>query len=209
MEGAVRLSFRDISISLNLKDGSSKQILDGVSGECTSGRTCALMGPSGAGKTTLVSAVGGDCFDPSAARSHSDPSARRRSTAYAAGALRDAESCFKPSRRSDRTATPRAPAQSHTARHARGHAARGPPRRRGARQRRAAPADADPRHDLLRAADGRAGAERDGACVVLWRRRRPAAAAGRRRHSVCTALTQHTTLSLSPDTARDRCARRC
>ena len=42
MEGAVRLSFRDISISLNLKDGSSKQILDGVSGECTSGLCGAL-----------------------------------------------------------------------------------------------------------------------------------------------------------------------
>ena len=63
----MRLGFRDISISLNLKDGSSKQILHGVSGECTSGRTCALMGPSGAGKTTLVSVCVGECFffDPS------------------------------------------------------------------------------------------------------------------------------------------------
>ena len=77
----MRLSFRDISISLNLKDGSSKQILHGVSGECTSGRTCALMGPSGAGKTTLVServAFGGVTlarwsvffFDPSLDPSH-------------------------------------------------------------------------------------------------------------------------------------------
>jgi ABC-type lipoprotein export system ATPase subunit len=54
---AYTLEFNDVSYFVKLKGGKTKQILHNVSGTCVSGRLMALMGPSGAGKTSLVSTV--------------------------------------------------------------------------------------------------------------------------------------------------------
>ncbi|CAJ1417297.1 unnamed protein product [Effrenium voratum] len=49
------ISFEDISLQLP----SGEQILSGVSGEFRAGRMCAIMGPSGAGKTSLMNVLCG------------------------------------------------------------------------------------------------------------------------------------------------------
>ena len=54
-KGTYTLAFKDISYFVKLQGGKTKQILHGVSGTCVSGQLVALMGPSGAGKTSLVS----------------------------------------------------------------------------------------------------------------------------------------------------------
>ena len=50
--------FKDIGFSVEAKDDNGKkvekQILQGVSATVKSGRVLAIMGPSGAGKTTLI-----------------------------------------------------------------------------------------------------------------------------------------------------------
>lgn len=49
------VSFEDISLELPSGDA----ILSGVSGEFRAGRMCAIMGPSGAGKTSLMNVLCG------------------------------------------------------------------------------------------------------------------------------------------------------
>lgn len=60
---AMRMQHRiDISfdnLGLRLKSGSKATLLRGVSGDLRSGRICAIMGPSGAGKTTFLSTLCG------------------------------------------------------------------------------------------------------------------------------------------------------
>lgn len=50
-----QVSFEDISLELPSGDA----ILSGVSGEFRAGRMCAIMGPSGAGKTSLMNVLCG------------------------------------------------------------------------------------------------------------------------------------------------------
>jgi ABC-type multidrug transport system ATPase subunit len=45
------------NMSLTLKNGTS--VMDGVNGSFKPGRLCAVMGPSGAGKTTIINLVTG------------------------------------------------------------------------------------------------------------------------------------------------------
>lgn len=54
---AVDLDWRDLHLELRKKDGSVQKILDGVSGRASAGRLLAIMGPSGAGKTSLLNAL--------------------------------------------------------------------------------------------------------------------------------------------------------
>jgi ABC-type multidrug transport system ATPase subunit len=66
------ITFDDITYTLPLPDNSEKTILRGISGEIGGGRLTALMGSSGAGKTTLMNVlqargtahgvVGGDIY---------------------------------------------------------------------------------------------------------------------------------------------------
>jgi len=53
----VELSIAFDELGLELPDGS--RVLEGVSGEFVAGRMCAIMGPSGAGKTTFMNALCG------------------------------------------------------------------------------------------------------------------------------------------------------
>ncbi|KXZ53267.1 hypothetical protein GPECTOR_7g1161 [Gonium pectorale] len=55
----VTLSWQDLHCTLKLKDGSTKPILQGVSGVARPGRLVGLMGPSGSGKTSLLTALAG------------------------------------------------------------------------------------------------------------------------------------------------------
>ncbi|KAG2433874.1 hypothetical protein HXX76_008227 [Chlamydomonas incerta] len=55
----VELSWTGLNQTLKLKDGSTKQILKGVSGVARPGRLVGLMGPSGSGKTSLLTALAG------------------------------------------------------------------------------------------------------------------------------------------------------
>jgi ABC-type multidrug transport system ATPase subunit len=50
----VSLEFKDLTFSVN-----GKQILNGVSGAATPGHVVAIMGPSGAGKTSLLDLLAG------------------------------------------------------------------------------------------------------------------------------------------------------
>ncbi len=55
MVGPVDISFQNLTVSVYDKaQGERKTILHNVSGVARSGRLLALMGASGAGKTTLV-----------------------------------------------------------------------------------------------------------------------------------------------------------
>ncbi|CAH2086782.1 unnamed protein product [Euphydryas editha] len=51
------LVWRDLSVHIKLKDGKLKRLVNNVSGIAKPGTLVALMGPSGAGKTTLMSAL--------------------------------------------------------------------------------------------------------------------------------------------------------
>ncbi|CAD7696795.1 unnamed protein product [Ostreobium quekettii] len=55
--GRVDLDWAELRLTLTLKDGSLKKILDGVSGSARAGRLLAIMGPSGSGKTSLLNAL--------------------------------------------------------------------------------------------------------------------------------------------------------
>lgn len=52
----IEIAFKDLSLTLK---GSKKKLLKCVTGKLMPGRVAALMGPSGAGKTTYLSAVAG------------------------------------------------------------------------------------------------------------------------------------------------------
>jgi len=52
------LHFRELGMCVKLKNKSSKQILRGCSGSFHSGTVTAIMGPSGAGKTTFLEILG-------------------------------------------------------------------------------------------------------------------------------------------------------
>jgi ABC-type multidrug transport system fused ATPase/permease subunit len=51
--------WRDLCYAVTLRDGSSKQLLHGITGVALPGRCQALMGPSGGGKTTLLDVLSG------------------------------------------------------------------------------------------------------------------------------------------------------
>ncbi|XP_052737501.1 protein scarlet-like [Bicyclus anynana] len=51
------LVWRDLTVHVKLKDGKLKRLVNNVSGIAKPGSLVALMGPSGAGKTTLMSAL--------------------------------------------------------------------------------------------------------------------------------------------------------
>lgn len=56
MRPPIELSFVDLSLFLK---GSGKKILSNVTGKLSPGRVTAVMGPSGAGKTTFLNALAG------------------------------------------------------------------------------------------------------------------------------------------------------
>lgn len=51
----VRVEYKNIHFRIPKRDGPEVHILKDVSGVCHPGRLLSVMGPSGAGKTTLVS----------------------------------------------------------------------------------------------------------------------------------------------------------
>ncbi|CAH0718823.1 unnamed protein product, partial [Brenthis ino] len=51
------LVWRDVAVHIKLKDGKLKRLVNNVSGIAKPGSLVALMGPSGAGKTTLMTAL--------------------------------------------------------------------------------------------------------------------------------------------------------
>ncbi|XP_050684576.1 protein scarlet [Leptidea sinapis] len=51
------LVWRDVTLHIKPKDGKLKRLVNGVNGIAKAGSLVALMGPSGAGKTTLMSAL--------------------------------------------------------------------------------------------------------------------------------------------------------
>jgi len=53
--GTADIEFSDLSLTLR----SGRRVLEGVSGEFKAGRLCAIMGPSGAGKTTFMNVLCG------------------------------------------------------------------------------------------------------------------------------------------------------
>jgi len=56
------IDFEFDSLSLTLKSDETKQVLSGVTGSIKSGRVTAIMGPSGAGKTTFLSTLSGKAY---------------------------------------------------------------------------------------------------------------------------------------------------
>lgn len=53
---AIEVAFKNLTLTLK---GSRKQLLKGITGELLPGRVAAVMGPSGAGKTTFLTALAG------------------------------------------------------------------------------------------------------------------------------------------------------
>ena len=53
----VSVTWEDLRLEVTLKDGSLRTILDGVTGFAAAGTATCLMGPSGAGKTSLLNAI--------------------------------------------------------------------------------------------------------------------------------------------------------
>jgi len=63
-DDAVKLAFSDLTAQIGLPTGEKKTILDGISGSAHTGQVMAVMGPTGCGKTTFLSALG-NRLDPS------------------------------------------------------------------------------------------------------------------------------------------------
>jgi ABC-type multidrug transport system ATPase subunit len=57
--GAFTIDIEVRDLGLTLKNSSKKAVLDGVCGTFSAGEVCAVMGPSGAGKTTFLSTLAG------------------------------------------------------------------------------------------------------------------------------------------------------
>lgn len=55
----VKVEYKGVHFKIPKRDGPDVHILKDVSGVCHPGRLLSIMGPSGAGKTTLVSGVQG------------------------------------------------------------------------------------------------------------------------------------------------------
>jgi ABC-type multidrug transport system ATPase subunit len=53
----VKVAFSNLSAHVRLPDGKKKSILDGISGSAHMGQVMAVMGPTGCGKTTFLSAL--------------------------------------------------------------------------------------------------------------------------------------------------------
>ena len=53
----LKVSFSNLSAHVRLPDGNKKSIIDGVSGSAHMGQVMAVMGPTGCGKTTFLSAL--------------------------------------------------------------------------------------------------------------------------------------------------------
>eukprot|EP01083_Nonionella_stella_P066860 176430_1 len=89
-EYRIQLSFKDINFSVPTKDGGEKTILSGVSGIAEPGQFLAIMGPSGAGKTSLLSLLAGRLSESKGRVSgdvrvngrHMDSATFRKYTAY-------------------------------------------------------------------------------------------------------------------------------
>ncbi|CAE7862237.1 ABCG11, partial [Symbiodinium necroappetens] len=54
---ASTFSWQDVSMTVQKGKKKEKQILSNISGSLSSGKVCALMGPSGAGKTSLLNVL--------------------------------------------------------------------------------------------------------------------------------------------------------
>ena len=59
---SVDLTFENLSLAVNVGDGKKINVVNGVSGRCRAGTMTALMGGSGAGKTSLLNALCGRAF---------------------------------------------------------------------------------------------------------------------------------------------------
>jgi len=55
----LNLAWHDIDLFVETRDGSKRQIMSGVSGQLYCGELCAVIGPSGSSKTTLLSLLAG------------------------------------------------------------------------------------------------------------------------------------------------------
>eukprot|EP00729_Bicosta_minor_P011839 gene11839-2362_t len=51
--------FEDVKYTVTTRKGESKEILHGVSGSVKPGELCCIIGPSGAGKTSLMDTLAG------------------------------------------------------------------------------------------------------------------------------------------------------
>lgn len=59
VDAPVRLTWRDLSVTLVPRRGPLHRVLDGLTGCAEPGGLTALMGPSGSGKSTLLDALAG------------------------------------------------------------------------------------------------------------------------------------------------------
>ena len=59
---SVDLTFENLCLAVNVGDGKKINVVNGVSGRCRAGTMTALMGGSGAGKTSLLNALCGRAF---------------------------------------------------------------------------------------------------------------------------------------------------
>lgn len=57
--GACSLTWKDLSVTIALRNGKTQTILNEISGYAEAGTLTAVMGPSGSGKSTLLDALSG------------------------------------------------------------------------------------------------------------------------------------------------------